>query len=93
MNNYGYASYEEYLNETGKRGKPKTAERHREKLNKKLDTLYSQGDYRALEVITGLADELMKNEDEERYSDLWLTVLHLLDADNERIRFCRIFSL
>lgn len=44
-----YTTYEEYRQETNRR-QPMTEERFRNKLIKKIDTLYRQKDYRSIDT-------------------------------------------
>lgn len=84
----GYPSYQDYREETNVRT-PKTEEKHREKLVKKLDTLYKQKDYRALELITKLADELLQEENEDRALSVYSVTASLLRADERTMRICK----
>ena len=92
MEMYAYSSYDEFLKETGKRGKAKTEEKHRERLIKKLDVLYRQRDFRSADILLRLADELATDGNVNRNYDMWLTLLHLLTATDEQVELCRIIS-
>ena len=92
MEMYSYSSYDEFLKETGKRGKPKTEDKHRERLIKKLDVLYRQRDFRSADILLRLADELATDGNVNRHFDMQMTVLHLLSATDEQVELCRIIS-
>ena len=84
-----YPDYEAYRKETCTRP-PKSEAKHRERTEEIIETLYSQKNYRALELIWMLADELMSDA-ADRVMDVWLTVWDLLRADERLFGLCRAF--
>ena len=85
-----YTTYEEYRQETNRR-QPMTEERFRNKLIKKIDTLYRQKDYRSLEMMMELADALQEGT-KDRQMDMYCTVSNLLKADDIVLHHCFIVS-
>ena len=78
MEKLGYTSYDEYRLETNRRV-PKTQEAHKERLDKRLATLYRQKDFRALEVIMELSKALAGG-DENLYYDLYFATMGLMET-------------
>ena len=78
MEKLGYTSYDEYRLETNRRV-PKTQEAHKERLDKRLATLYRQKDFRALEAIMELS-EALAGEDENLYYDLYFATMGLMET-------------
>lgn len=82
MEKLGYTSYDEYRQETNRRV-PKTQEAYKKRLDKRLDTLYRQKDFRALEVIMELS-EALAGEDENLYYDLYFATMGLMETTPTR---------
>ena len=88
MKAMGYTSYEEYREETNRR-MPKTIEAHRKKLAGKLEVLYQQKDYRALETIMELVDVLAVDSNPERTTDIYWNVRDMMQATSMELEICR----
>lgn len=86
---WDYPDYEAYRKETCTRP-PRSEAKHRERTEEIIETLYKQKNYRALELIWMLADELM-SDDADRVMNVWYIVRDLLRADKQLFRLCRSF--
>lgn len=86
MKDTGYLNYEQYRDETDKTT-PESEEQHKSELICKLETLYSQKDYRSLETIVGLAEALAEGEKDNLY---WL-VRTALRATEQDCSMCGYF--
>ena len=84
-----YENYDQYRKETNRR-QPHTEKRFREKLDKKIDGLYMQRDYRSLEMLIELVEALQQG-DEDQQMDLYFTVSNLLRADKEQMHRLFLF--
>ena len=84
-----YPDYEAYRKETCTRP-PKSEAKHRERTEEIIETLYSQKNYRALELIWMLADELMSDA-ADRVTDVWYMVRYLLRANLVSFEICKAF--
>lgn len=87
MEAMGYSSYEEYRVETNRR-MPKTLEAHKKKLEKKLNVLYQQKDYRALEVVMELVDALADDSEPVKAKYVYWIVGDILEASESDLEIC-----
>ena len=88
MEAMGYSSYEAYREETNRR-MPKTIEAHQKKLTGKLEVLYQQKDYRALETIMELLDVMTDDSNLERNMTIYWNVRDMMYATNMELEICR----
>ena len=84
-----YESYEEYRIETNRR-QPHTEDRFRKKLDRKIDELQRQKDFRSMEALIELVEALQQG-DEDQQMDLYFTVSNLLRADKEQMHRLFLF--
>ena len=68
---------------------PETIEAHKKDLSGKLEVLYQQKDYRALESIMELVDVMASDSNQERVLDIYFIVRNFMQANDMMLEICR----